>query len=169
LEDIGEGTFAFLEKEEFVKQHRLAPSPSDPDMHILPQAIPKQHLAFKETQVPRKNPFLSIEEDWQALVQESQPSKKIKIHVSGPLSEFPLVDDQLQQEEAKLASTFAELSAKVKYEVRIDHQTGKVFWYKLKQEIENPKLIHATAEILQRIRFKKGVNHFVTAGEIEFN
>jgi hypothetical protein len=165
LEDAEEGTFAFLEKQESVKQHRLAPSLSEPYVHALPKNISKQHVVLKDTPSSKRNPFFSIEEDWQSLVQTNQPPKKIKIHVSGPLAEFPSIDDQLHQEEAKLAAAFAESSAQVKYEVRIDHQTGKIF----KQEIENPRIAQATADILNKIRFKKDSKHFVTAGEIEFS
>lgn len=162
---------ALLGKKE-APHYRLAPHISDPSIPSLAIEIPKRDHVFAAEEVGRSNPFLEIEEDPEH-VHKSIPNKHrgkpFVMHVSGPLAEIPLLDDGFNQMSSEISALCTRFSAGivVRYEVRVENQTGRIFWHMLKQAPDH--LAGIASKILEKMRFQQDDRHFVTSGEIEFN
>lgn len=159
--ELDEGTSVALANKE-KKQNLLALHPSDPTLPSLPPAKTNHNTAFEE-KIPTYNPFIKVEENLFSTDLPKKNSASVDFHISGPLAQVPL----LNEKNIKEKSLHLTLEKPIKYEVRMDHHSGQIFWY-LQKELANSALTNKLSEILREMHFENSSKNFVTMGEIEF-
>jgi hypothetical protein len=89
-----------------------------------------------------------------------KPVTPFQIHVSGPLSDVSFFLNYH-------VPPIPEGLFKASFLVRMENQTGKIFWYEYREEPQNEAMRQLAQEVLNHLQFVKNKNLFVTDGEVE--
>lgn len=118
---------------------------------------------------PHSNPhvFAPFEDSAQILYtrlldHRPREGEKVKVEISGSLINLKLEDDGIDQAEFGKTRT-----GRGRYQVRVEHRTGKIFWYDPIEAIGHEETDALAEKILRGMRFASDEFYFVTGGEIE--
>jgi len=163
------GVLAYLDQEGRPSRYSLEPPLSSPQMpETMPASISHQAERPK-SQNFTDNPFAGLEEDWDYLFasDHSTPAAQapIRLRISGGLSEQILIDDGIHQ---KISIPMqCDGSHIVVYDIRVEGESGLVFWHMAKQSSPLSPLNRTAEAILCDMRFKPDPNIFVQDGVVE--
>jgi hypothetical protein len=146
-----------------------------------------QSISIAEHTVP-PTPFLASLLDGAISTWINLNPKEGVHHIFGPLSEIPLLSDNLQSVNQDMNETHAEVPrwqdeilksfstngtrlqtkiSRLLYDVKVNNHTGKVFWHHHTSN-SSPKSRQLAESILLKLQFKPDDSAFVTPGQIEF-
>jgi hypothetical protein len=137
-------------------------------------SIPQWEFHLLEDEVDwikeEKNSYvLEMEEPW--IDQQETLYPPFVFHITGPLGEIPLVTEieELNTFIQQSKMPFRQNVESVIYTVRMEHKTGRIFWFKLRQGAQTAQ-VNALAEmLLKMLRFQTLSSGFVSSGEVEFH
>jgi hypothetical protein len=148
-----------------LQRHVLAPMPSLPQLPTVESPQIARELEYLQISHSSENPFLSIEEDWQYLIENSKSKtfKSIEIHLTGELASLKIVNPE------HLNSNFFPISKSevAIYHVKVERRSGKVFWFLAEQTPQAAALQEKAETILRSIIFEPDMLAFVSDGDIE--
>lgn len=138
----------------------IALVPTIPSIPLQKVEIP---FTFVEESQLGSNPFQVLEEDWDQFAHVGSRSQRapIQVNVYGNLTEKTLLNDGI-----KTVMT-SHQSGAIRYEVRMNNQSGIIFWHELKQASESSEMVQNAEMILRNIRFAKDNGDLTTTGEVE--
>jgi hypothetical protein len=170
-EEMDGSLMSFSEAEGKSLRYLLAPPESFPQLPVMPITSMEKNMAFAEEKAILRNPFLSIEENWEHLApleKAKSETRSLIINVTGGLADLALLDDGSRQKTSmpgSLGNSYRQYSAK--YDVQVERKTGRIFWYQATHLPGIPSFQNQAEQILHAMRFQENPSFFVSAGEVE--
>lgn len=162
--------FAELEEK---KTHQTAiPEPEGPQPLIpyLSLKSPNQMEVFTAYEEMPTDPFRLDFHDqligsW-IRMDDFPPSQRMVpfINIRGPLADRPIVAGTIPKAALPPKRT---QTIRLLYTVKVDDETGRIFWFHPEAETLSARAEETVAEILETIKFEPAASGFVTQGEIE--
>jgi hypothetical protein len=148
---------AELEKEEIFSRYVGEPSDSKPELPIFAGASLVVSLAIPK-EIAIDNPFLKLEfkimnPAFPLPKTTPYPQKPLRIEVSGGLEKYPLLKEGWENIELSLLKKNAIQGYKASYNVRLDLQTGSLFWHEPLFFNPSKKWDRLAEQILNGIQF----------------
>jgi len=143
-------------------RHALMPKASEPELPQVDLKMEPIKFEFASEMNRSANPFVSIEEllaDFSVLKKVQKPA--VEVFVAGPLAEISLIDVQ----KPTLVQDVIKQSIHI-YEVRVEANTGHVFWYVAKDFHEQSENTKKAEQILNRLQFQTDSSLFAVDGEV---
>lgn len=162
--------FAELEEK---KTHQVAiPEPEWPQPLIpyLSLQSPNQLEVFSIHEEIAKDPFRldfhdQLISSWIKMDPGTPSQRKVPfLDIRGPLANRSVVAGTIP--EAALPSKRSK-TVRLLYTVKVDDETGRIFWFQTESDTISIKVEEKVAEILETIKFEPIASGFVTQGEIE--
>jgi hypothetical protein len=120
-----------------------------------------------------KNPFIAIESQ---INQQSIPLptfsknksfKPVSVSVSGGLDPIALIDEGWGKMDFSILKKLTTPYYRVIFSVRLDNQSGCLFWHEFKTDRSNKELDYLAEYILKNMCFDINKDLFATLGEVE--
>lgn len=157
-----EETFAQAGLEELMRKHFLQPTPSMPSLSTF--LLPTQNCLELQVEKQTQDPFLALKEDWEALFhpQKDESMTTPVMQITGLLAERELLGSVTEL----LAKHLPPVSGTYTYDVRMENQSGKIFWFSPVHP-QDPQLEREMRKLLLALRFKPDPQECITSGQIE--
>lgn len=164
---------AIAEEEENHPKHFIEAKGSKPQLPAIPLSEhAQQTVQLQKACCWKKNPFIEIEAYANPAPiplpkAPNTPGQPIQVYVSGGLNAASLMQEGWESIDPATLKTQATQNYCVIFAVRIDGQTGSVFWYEFKTDRAHKELDALAEQILKNMRFDKSEDSFATLGEVE--
>lgn len=171
---IDNSVIAVAEEDETHLKHFVeAKGSKPPNPEISVTEYVQQTIQLNKLCEWEKNPFIAIEAqiNSQAIplpdLSKSKPLVPIRVHVSGGLDAETILEEGWENIDLSAINKLPIPLYKVAFAVRLDNQSGCLFWYELKTDKFYKEVDALAEDILKNMCFKKNGDLFATLGEVE--